>query len=226
MGREGAKLREALKTGLRHVAARITAGGISVLIRFLTAPQALYAVALPQGVQRVYFANHCSNADAVLIWAVLPPEVRTRTRPVAAADYWLKNRIREFMGRDVFKVLLIERLRENRTENPVERMMGAVDEGSSLIIFPEGRRNESDELLLEMRPGIYHLGQARPKVELVPVWIHNLNAVLPRGSLIPVPLLCTVSFGEPMRPGADETKEDFMARARAALLALAPKEAA
>ncbi|SOB95178.1 lysophospholipid acyltransferase family protein [Rhodobacter maris] len=194
-------------------------------MRFLTAPQALYAVELPPGPQRIYFANHCSNADAVLIWAVLPPEIRARTRPVAAADYWLKNRVRRFMGRDVFRVLLIERLREHRTENPVERMIGAVDEGSSLIIFPEGRRNESPELLLEMRPGIYHLGQARPDLELVPVWIHNLNAVLPRGALIPVPILCTVGFGAPLRPDPEEPKEAFMARARAALLALASREA-
>ncbi|WP_246831488.1 lysophospholipid acyltransferase family protein [Thioclava sp. L04-15] len=218
--------RDAGKAGgiLRRIAARITGLAIALFARFITSPRVYYAAPPHPDRQTVYFANHRSNADTVLIWTVLGAATRAHTRPVAAADYWLKSPLRKFVGLDVFNVIPIERLRENRTENPVEKMLAALETGASLIIFPEGRRNESEAPLLEMRPGIYHLGQARPELEFVPVWIENLNGVLPRGSIIPVPLLCTLTFGAALRVEPGESRDAFMARARAALLALASEE--
>lgn len=174
-------------------------------------------------VQRIYFANHSSNGDFVLIWTVLPPALRRQTRPVAALDYWLTSPLRAFIGREVFNAVLIDRRPEARTEDPVAQMVAALDAGASLILFPEGQRNATDAPLLPFKSGLYHLAKARPTVDLVPVWIANLNRVMPKGEVIPVPLLCTLTFGAPLRIDPDEPKEVFLTRATAALLALQPQ---
>jgi 1-acyl-sn-glycerol-3-phosphate acyltransferase len=151
---------------------------------------------------------------------VLPTHLRRQTRPVAALDYWLTSPLRTFIGRDVFNAVLIDRRPEARTEDPVAQMAAALDQGSSLILFPEGKRNSADEPLLPFKSGLYHLAKARPEVDLVPVWIANLNKVMPKGEIIPVPLICTVTFGAPLHLAPDEAKDAFLARAAAALLSL------
>jgi len=212
----------AIVRAFRRLAARALGLGIVAFARLLTAVRGIYVGMFPDTAPRVYFANHASNGDFVLLWAVLPPWVRARTRPVAAADYWMRSALRAFVGREVFDAVLIERDPAARTEDPVAQMAAALDAGASLIIFPEGRRNETDEALLPFKTGIYHLSAARPGTELVPVWIANLNRVLPRGHVVPVPLICTVTFGAPIRLQAGEGRDAFLARARAALLDLAP----
>lgn len=117
----------------------------------------------------------------------------------------------------------MERDRKNHITDPIEQMATALDEGASLILFPEGTRNLSDEPLLPFKSGLYRLALARPRVELVPVWIANLNRALPKGEMIPVPILCTVTFGMPVRLRAGEDMAAFLERARTALLALRPR---
>lgn len=194
--------------------------------RFITAVRGIWVGSEPTETQRIYFANHASHGDFVLVWAVLPPRARAKTRPVAGADYWLKSNVRRFIGRDVFNAVLIERDPTARTLDPVGQMAEAIDAGASLIVFPEGTRNMSDAPLLPFKSGIFHLARARPQVELVPAWIDNLNRVMPKGEFVPVPLICTVTFGAPLRLDAGESRQDFLARTRAALLALSPKAAA
>jgi 1-acyl-sn-glycerol-3-phosphate acyltransferase len=207
---------------MRDIGAGLGGALILFFARFITAVRGRWDGVAPTDEQRVYFANHASHGDFILIWTVLPKRLRRRTRPVAGADYWLKTTARAFIGRDVFRAILIERDPERRQEDPVEQMARALDERASLILFPEGTRNTGDEPLLPFRTGLYHLAKARPAVELVPVWIANLNRVMPKGEFLPVPLLCTVTFGAPIHVGAAEEKDAFLARARAALLALAP----
>lgn len=207
-------------TFLRSFAARVTGLTISTFARFMTAPRALWQGIEPVPHQRVYFANHTSNGDFVLLWTALPSPLRRQTRPVAALDYWLKSPLRAFIGREVFNAVLIDRRPEARTEDPVTQMVTALDQGSSLIIFPEGQRNSSEAPLLPFKSGLYHLAKARPGVDLVPVWIANLNRVMPKGEVIPVPLICTLSFGAPLHVEPEETKDAFLARATEALLAL------
>ncbi|MDL2401234.1 lysophospholipid acyltransferase family protein [Rhizobium mayense] len=203
--------------------AKPAAAAIVLFARAVTAVRAIWAeIGVPSG-QCVYFANHSSNGDFILIWAVLPPRLRYRTRPVAAADYWLKSKLKGFIGRDVFNAVLIERVREARTKDPVEQMAAALDAGSSLILFPEGTRNLTEAPLQPFKSGLFHLAKMRPDIDLVPVWINNLNRVMPKGEIVPIPLICTVTFGDPLHIGADEEKADFLARAQAALLALSPK---
>lgn len=206
---------------MRRILAPIVGEAVILFARLITAFRARWVGIAPEPGLRVYFANHRSNGDFVLVWGALPPELRSRTRPVAAADYWLASPLRRFFGRDVFNAVLIDRRPEARTEDPVAQMLAALDAGQSLILFPEGRRNTEAVPLLPFRSGLYHLAAARPGVDLVPVWIENLNRVLPRGEVIPVPVICTVTFGAPLRLEAGEDKAAFLERSRAALLALA-----
>jgi 1-acyl-sn-glycerol-3-phosphate acyltransferase len=193
------------------------------IIHLLTAPRIVWRASPPGQRPRVYFANHTSNADTVLIWATLPPQVRRKTRPVAAADYWKKNRLRYFFGTAVFNTVLIQRDPEQRgSDDPVAQMSVALAEGSSLILFPEGRRNDTEEPLLPFKSGLYHLAKVEPEIDLIPVWIDNLNGVMPRGEVIPVPLICQVFYGAPLRIDAAESRDSFLARAKAALEELRP----
>ncbi|MBF8775120.1 lysophospholipid acyltransferase family protein [Pseudomonas fulva] len=204
--------------------ANLTAYLITSAARLITGARALWLGCTPLPVQRLYFANHSSHGDFVLLWASLPQTLRRRTRPVAGADYWAKPGIRDFLIRKVFNGVLIQRHRDEGQGHPLQPILDAVAQGDSLIFFPEGTRNLSDEPLLPLRSGLYHLAAAHPQVELVPVWIANLNRVMPKGRALPLPLLCTLSFGEPLHLQADESKQAFLERAGQALLDLAPKD--
>ena len=206
---------------LKRYAASFAAWMIVVFARFITAVRAVWLGVEPKQSQRIYFANHASNGDFVLLWTVLPPRLRARTRPVAAADYWLSSKLRTFIGRNVFDAVLIDRKRRDDTADPVKQMASALDHGASLILFPEGTRNLTEETLLPFKAGLYNVAKLRPKVDLVPVWIDNLNRVMPKGEVVPIPLICTVTFGAPMRVEDGEDKDGFLERARAAVLELA-----
>lgn len=205
---------------MKRILANIVGRAITLFALFLTSGRAIWAGIDPIPAQRVFFANHTSNADMVLIWTLLPPSQRRRTRPVAASDYWLKNKLRAFVGGYVFNAVLIDRRRDQREEDPIAKIVEALDEKSSLIIFPEGQRNNSDTPLLPFKAGLYNIAKARPKVDLVPVWINNLNSVMPKGEIIPLPLICTVAFGAPIRVSRGEDKDEFLERAHKALLDL------
>jgi len=195
--------------------------GITVFTRLVTGAQARWIGCAPSAVQRIYFGNHSSHADFALIWASLPYDLRVRTRPVAGADYWEKGRIRQYVIHAVLRGVLIERAGQARTCDPIETIVGALDIGDSLIVFPEGTRNTTDEVLLPFKSGLYRVACRRPDVQLVPVWMENLGRVLPKGEIIPLPLLCSVSFGVPIQLQPGEEKVDFLDRARQALLDLA-----
>lgn len=202
--------------------ARLTAWSIIVFARLLTGLRSLWHDGAPSARQTLYFANHTSHADFVLLWSALPPDLRTLTRPVAAADYWQRPGLRSFIGLRVFNAVLIDRQGGVGAGDAVERMAGVLSSGDSLIMFPEGTRNTSDAVLLPFRSGLYHLAKRSPEVRLVPVWIDNLRRVLPKGSLLPLPLACAVHFGPPLELQQDEGKHAFLERARAAMLALRP----
>jgi 1-acyl-sn-glycerol-3-phosphate acyltransferase len=203
--------------------ASLTAFAITSAARLLTGARALWLGCTAQPVQRLYYANHSSHGDFVLLWASLPPKLRRRTRPVAGADYWQRDGLRRYLINEVFNGVLIDRERTSAHDNPLQPMFDALDKGDSLILFPEGTRN-LEEGLLPFKSGLYHLAHARPEVELIPVWIANLNRVMPKGRTLPLPLLCTLSFGAPLLPQEGESKQAFLDRARNALLAMAPEE--
>ncbi|PTQ73021.1 1-acyl-sn-glycerol-3-phosphate acyltransferase [Pseudomonas sp. GV071] len=190
----------------------------------VTGARALWVGCAPDPKPRVYFANHNSHGDFVLLWSSLPSHMRGSTRPVAGADYWGKGGVRSFLINKVFRGVLIARAPTAEDPNPIDQMGAVLEGGESLILFPEGTRNLEDGLL-PFKSGLFHLASRCPDVELVPVWIDNLKRVMPKGRTLPLPLLCTLTFGTPLQLLEGEAKADFLSRSREALLALTPEEA-
>jgi len=209
-------------SAVRHAAASLTGRAISSFARLLTGARAIWKGCAPAPVQRIYYANHTSHGDFVLLWASLPPYLRKRARPVAGADYWNSSPLRRWLIHEAFRGVVIDRNRTEGGPDPIAQMTDALDDGDSLILFPEGTRNMTDELLLPFKSGIFRLASARPHVECVPVWIENLNRVLPKGEFVPIPLICTLTFGAPVRFTDGEDRERFLTRARDALVVLCP----
>jgi 1-acyl-sn-glycerol-3-phosphate acyltransferase len=178
--------------------------------------------------QQVFFANHTSHLDFILIWASLPARVRKHARPVAARDYWESGPIRRYLARKVFRAVLIDRGAPGssadrkpgeRGREAIARMVEGLGREDSLIVFPEGTRGSGDGVG-EFKSGLYYLWRERPDVELVPVHLANLNRVLPKGEFIPVPMISRVTFGPPLDWAEGETKEAFLERARRAVQGL------
>ncbi|HMI54230.1 MAG TPA: lysophospholipid acyltransferase family protein [Candidatus Saccharimonadales bacterium] len=209
------------------------AGIIAALARAVSGVQVRRVGDKPSGSQSIYFANHTSHLDFVVLWSALPSEVRARTRPVAAKDYWSTG-IKLFLAQSVFRAVLVDRKRIASQEageiRPhagafavIDQMAEALGETDSLIIFPEGTRG-SGETVAPFRSGLFHLAKKRPQVELVPVYLENLNRILPKGEILPVPLVSLLTFGPPLRVGETEDKNAFLERARAAVCDLRRKK--
>lgn len=188
------------------------------LIRVLTGSQARWWGCPPKAEQRIYFANHQSHADLVMIWAALPKELRHSVRAVAARDYWTKTPFKHWLTSAVFNVIYVSRER-HADEDPLEPLIEALHAGDSLILFPEGTRGYADEPQA-FKAGLYNLAVKFPQVELVPAWINNVQRVMPKGEVVPVPVLCSVTFGAPIQMQDGEDRHAFLARARAAVIAL------
>lgn len=195
---------------------RLLAAGVVLLARILAGGAVRRIGFHPDERQRIYFANHTSHLDFVIIWAALPPRLRKLTRPVAARDYWSKG-LRAYLATKVFNAVLVDRDRATPATNPIETLLDGLGDRYSLILFPEGTRGDGTTLNA-FKSGLYRLALARPDVELVPVYIDNLARVLPKGEFVPVPMLASVSFGEPMHIDAGEEKPAFLDRARNAIL--------
>lgn len=204
---------------IRRYAPEAASWALTRVTRLITGAQARWLGCAPVPVQRIYFGNHNSHADFALIWASLPPRLRRMTRPVAGADYWEASPLRRYVIHQLLRGVVIARSRDGQAPDPVAQMAEALEGGDSLILFPEGTRNTTDELLLPIKTGIFHLASRCPQVELVPVWMENLGRLLPKGEIVPVPLICSIAFGKPLRLAEGEARDDFLNRIRDALLA-------
>lgn len=280
------------------------------LVRLLTGSQARWFGCPPKAEQRIYFANHQSHADLVMIWAALPQELRSITRPIAAKDYWTKTPFRQWLTTAVFNAVYVDRVSGTPgqrpapqappqphmqaaagaplpasvepasstaptlpaqpepsvpgplpaqgtlegflaqsapapaepvapaadpvqpvppdpealraalpADDPLAPLVQALESGDSIVIFPEGTRGHGDEPQ-PFKSGLYRLAQMFPQVVLVPAWIHNVQRVMPKGEVVPVPILCSVTFGAPIELGVGEERRAFLDRARRAVIAL------
>ncbi len=178
----------------------------------------------PSTRQRIYYGNHTSHLDFVILWSGLPLEVRRVTRPAAARDYWETSPLRRYLAHRVFNTIMISRAPAGASVAAAAESLEAILDGMadrfSLIIFPEGTRG-TGEVIAPFKSGIYHLAKRKPGIELVPVFMENLNRILPKGEILPVPLIGSISFGRPLTLAPNESKPIFLQRARQAILDLA-----
>jgi 1-acyl-sn-glycerol-3-phosphate acyltransferase len=193
---------------------------LAFIARLVTGAQGHWKGCPPKAEQRIYFANHQSHLDWVLIWAALPRELRAATRPIAARDYWTATPLKQWLTSEVFHAVYVNRQRTD-DQDPLEPLAEALRNGDSLVIFPEGTRSAKGEPQA-FKSGLFHLAEQFPEVALIPTWIANVQRVMPKGEVVPVPILCTVTFGTPLHLQPGEDKREFLARARAAVLAQRP----
>ena len=188
------------------------------LIRLLTGAQARWQGCPPKAEQRIYFANHQSHADLILMWAALPEELRSITRPIAARDYWTQTAFKKWITTAVFNAIYVDRVKTSE-QDPLEPLIDALTHGDSIILFPEGTRGNQEEPQ-SFKSGLYDLALKFPHVVLVPAWINDVQRVMPKGEVVPVPILCSVTFGAPVVLQPDEDRSAFLTRARQAVLDL------
>jgi 1-acyl-sn-glycerol-3-phosphate acyltransferase len=194
--------------------------------RGISGVQVQWAGCEPDERQRIYFANHTSHLDFVVLWSALPSEIRAKTRPIAAKDYWEATPLRRYLAKNVFHAVFLERGSPAKSKTPdephfagrhlIEALTDALGTEYSLILFPEGTRG-TGEKVGPFRSGLYHLALHRPDVELVPVYLENLNRILPKGEFLPVPMLSLLTFGKPLQVKPDEDRDAFLERAREAV---------
>ena len=196
--------------------AKIASAILAMIARFLSGASVRWIDCQPDECQRVYFANHTSHLDAIVLWSAVPSAIRELTRPVAAKDYWTAGPVRRYLSARLFNALLIDRTEIKVHQSPVDLMIREIGTTYSLIVFPEGSRNTTDEIG-EFKSGLYYLNKKRPDLELIPVYMNNMNRILPRGEFLPVPLLSCVTFGPPIWLEHGEPKTEFLERAREAV---------
>lgn len=202
-----------IATGLARTA-------LIALTRFVVGGHARWIGTVPSTRQRIYFANHGSHLDTIVLWAALPPQLRRTTHPVAAADYWGRTRTRRHVALDILNCVLIDRKRTEPGADPLAPLHAKLVEGGSLVLFPEGTRG-TEALPGPFKRGLHSLAVAFPDVELVPVYLDNLSRAFPKGAYLPAPISCSVRFGTPIQLGAFEDQAAFLARARDAVASLA-----
>jgi 1-acyl-sn-glycerol-3-phosphate acyltransferase len=169
--------------------------------------------------QRIYFANHTSHIDTIALWSALPADLRATTRPVAAADYWGASALKRYIALKGLNAVLIDRNRTDPDADPLQPLYDALERGESIIIFPEGTR-KAQALPGPFKSGLYHLAERFPEAALIPVYLENLHRSMPKGTFVPVPLICTVRFGAPLPRFDHEDKSAFLERARNAVIGL------
>jgi 1-acyl-sn-glycerol-3-phosphate acyltransferase len=209
-----------------HPLAGLIAAMTAAAARLISGVQVRWVGSQPDPRQAVYFANHSSHLDFVVLWSALPAEVRAVTRPVAAQDYWNEG-VRRALAVNVFRAVLVARHAgkseaHEASANPllaVEDMLQAMGDHESLILFPEGTRGTGEEVAA-FKSGLYYLCQQRPGLRLIPAYLHNLNRILPKGEFLPVPFLSKLTFGPAMALAGGEDKRTFLARAREAVCRL------
>lgn len=144
-------------------------------------------------------ANHQSHLDTISLLALFPLSQLRQVRPVAAADYFTRNRLVSWFSTTFFNILPIVRRREEIGEDndPREAMLEALANGDGLLLFPEGTRRGQEEGLGRFKAGVAHVVEHHPGLPVLPCHLRNMGRSLPKGAIVPVPFFCEVRIGEP-----------------------------
>lgn len=192
---------------------------LTVFVRLWTGATVRRGIPPRTGRQRVYYANHTSHLDLIVLRSVLGESERKKLRPAAAADYWGGSALRRTLAEKFFNAVLIERRQVTRENHPVQVFASVLRGGADILIFPEGTRTETGETI-PFKSGLWHLAKAMPEAEFVPVWLDNISRTLPKGEILPLPLLCAVTFGDTLPGELVDNREEFLRIARERLVAL------
>ncbi len=168
----------------------------------------------------IFAANHASHIDTPLLLSVLPDRWRHRTVVAAGADYFFDRRWKAAFFAFTINAIPVERLRVNRRS--AELAASVLDDGWSLLIFPEGGRTP-DGWGQTHRPGAAWMA-VRTGRTVVPVYVEGTRQVLPRHGNRLRPASTRVSFGHPLRPEPGMDARDLAARIESTLEVLADEQ--
>jgi 1-acyl-sn-glycerol-3-phosphate acyltransferase len=151
---------------------------------------------LPRSGPAIVVANHNSHLDTFVLMTLFPLSLQHRLRPVAAADYFLRNRVLAWFTLNIVNMIPLDRKRVGkRGEDPLEDCAKALAAGEILLVYPEGTRGET-EALVKFKGGVARLKEQFPDVPVVPVYMQGLNRALPKGEIALVPVVVDVFVGE------------------------------
>jgi len=176
---------------------------------------------LPMKGPAIIAANHNSHLDAMAMISLLPLRLLPRVRPVAAADYFLRNKLLAWFALDVIGIVPLNRTRNDPREDLLAPVAEALERGDILIFFPEGSRG-APEQMAEFKTGLARIAERRPDVPVIPVFTHGLGKALPKGEWVIVPFFVDIFIGEPLRFEGDRAA--YMQHFRDAMSALASEE--
>jgi len=156
----------------------------------------------------IFAANHHSHLDTPLLLTSIPEPWRHRTVVAAAADYFFPNRVAATFSALTIGAVPIERNKVGRRSADLAAKL--LDEGWSLLIYPEGGRSP-DGWGQEFRGGAAYLS-ARTGVPVAPIHLAGTGRILRKGRRLPRPSHTTVTFGRPLRPLDGENANRFATR--------------
>lgn len=151
----------------------------------------------------IIVANHNSHLDTLVLMSLFPLAQLPYLHPVAAADYFLRNRFLAWFALNLIGILPLSRTRSRETTETLQGIYEALDQGHILILFPEGTRGEP-ERLSKFKNGLARLAQTRPDVPVIPIFLHGLGKSLPKGEILLVPFFCDIFVGDTLPWSGDK----------------------
>jgi 1-acyl-sn-glycerol-3-phosphate acyltransferase len=163
---------------------------------------------LPLSGPAIIVANHNSHLDTIVLMSLFPLKLSNLIRPVAAEDYFFKNRFLKWFATRILNVIPIFRTAHRDSNvNPLDPVSEALNEGSIVIYYPEGTRGEP-ERIAKFKSGIARLAERHPDIPIIPVFMHGLGKALPKGETVLVPFICDIVVGKSLKWSSP--KETFL----------------